>query len=503
MKNWLILIALIATITTAQTSTIWDGTADTTWFTDNKEATEFTITTAEELAGLAVLVNGSANNGTYNMAGKTIKLGANIMLNDTTGWEFWRNTPPENIWASIGAGASTGGVGDGSYFAGVFDGNGHTIRGLYIEQPIRAGFFGDAQNSVIKNIKIAEAYILSGVSAGGLVGRARNISIINSSYIGRVEGRRQDGTIGGLVGSGSGVSISNSWYIGAVGGMQVVGGLIGSTGGGVNQISQSFFKGNIESYSETTRMMFGGLIGKMLGATIIDSYAIFTFNFVRNTRRDNVIGTIVGVGEPRDFAFTTESKIINSYSAFTHINNATALATGIAGSDVSGNVEVIKSYYQRGCVNDLEGKTSNEMKLKATFADWDFDNIWGIDENINLGYPYLIALKEPVTPTSIKNIKKSDNRYGIRFANNIVSDKAEISVILPNNERIVETKIVVYDMTGNVVASTGSATDGTIVWDLRNRAGRFVANGSYLIIVEAKDRNGRTHIYSARLGVNR
>ena len=100
------------------------------------------------------------------------------------------------------------------------------------------------------------------------------------------------------------------------------------------------------------------------------------------------------------------------------------------------------------------------------------------------------------------NITRSNNNHGIRFTQNIVSDKAEISVVLPNNERATETNIAIYDMTGNVVwASTGSAAG--LSWDLRNSAGRFVANGTYLVIAEVKDRNGRTHAYSARLGVKR
>ena len=30
---------------------VWNGTADTDWYNDNPDATEFTINTAEELAG--------------------------------------------------------------------------------------------------------------------------------------------------------------------------------------------------------------------------------------------------------------------------------------------------------------------------------------------------------------------------------------------------------------------------------------------------------------------
>jgi len=105
---------------------------------------------------------------------------------------------------------------------------------------------------------------------------------------------------------------------------------------------------------------------------------------------------------------------------------------------------------------------------------------------------------------SIRKPAKVDNNHGIKFAQNIVSDKAEISVVLPNNERIAEMKVVIYDVAGNVVhsgASTGSATG--LSWDLRNTAGRLVANGTYLVVAEVKDRNGKTHRYSARLGVKR
>ena len=105
--------------------------------------------------------------------------------------------------------------------------------------------------------------------------------------------------------------------------------------------------------------------------------------------------------------------------------------------------------------------------------------------------------------TSIKNIQKSNNRYGIRFSENVVSEEVEISVILPNNERIVKMKTAIYDMTGNVVVSTSSATDGAFAWNLRNSAGRFVANGAYLVVVEVKNASGKIYVYSARLGVKR
>ena len=91
--------------------------------------------------------------------------------------------------------------------------------------------------------------------------------------------------------------------------------------------------------------------------------------------------------------------------------------------------------------------------------------------------------------TSILNATKSDGR--MLFKQTIISDKMEIML----DERI---SFVVFDMTGNLVFNGNGRT-----WDLRNSAGRFVANGSYLVVVEAIDRNGRVRRYSAKIGVKR
>lgn len=55
-------------------TTRWDGAVDLSWY--NGTDTEFTITTARQLAGVAELVNSN----TTDFAGKTIRLGADISL---------------------------------------------------------------------------------------------------------------------------------------------------------------------------------------------------------------------------------------------------------------------------------------------------------------------------------------------------------------------------------------------------------------------------------------
>ena len=111
-----LLFALVA-LTGLQAQTIWDGTADTSWY--NETSIEFEISTAEQLAGLAELVN----NGNY-FGDKTILLTADIVLNDTSNWENWESSAPENTWTPIG-------LDWGIEFYGTFDGQGHTVSGVY------------------------------------------------------------------------------------------------------------------------------------------------------------------------------------------------------------------------------------------------------------------------------------------------------------------------------------------------------------------------------------
>ncbi|MCL2845705.1 MAG: discoidin domain-containing protein, partial [Chitinivibrionia bacterium] len=117
--------------------------------------------------------------------------------------------------------------------------------------------------------------------------------------------------------------------------------------------------------------------------------------------------------------------------------------------------------------------------------------------------------------TSIRNRENSDNRFGILLENAIVSDVARISVITPEPATI---NLRIMDILGNVVFAETAAygrvaygrvsnpplqNDNAIVWNLTNQSGRFVANGTYLIIVEATGSNGRVWHYRAIMGVRR
>lgn len=108
----------------------WRGGVDTTWYRDTS-AEEYIITTAEELAGFAHLVNGG-----MTFAGQTVYLGEDIVLNEGDA-STWGTTAPKNEWTPIGA--------NGTAFQGIFDGQGHKISGMYISYTVESGSSSDNQ----------------------------------------------------------------------------------------------------------------------------------------------------------------------------------------------------------------------------------------------------------------------------------------------------------------------------------------------------------------------
>jgi len=128
------------------------------------------------------------------------------------------------------------------------------------------------------------------------------------------------------------------------------------------------------------------------------------------------------------------------------------------------------------------------------------------------------------TPNGATNIRPNtphNDKFGILLENAIVSDVARISVIPPEQATV---NLVILDNLGNVVfsaddvradprvcpninAAQNGQTQGSaptpIVWNLTNQSGRFVANGTYLVLVEATGISGKVYRYSTRIGVNR
>lgn len=152
------------------------GTAATAWYDNNETADVFAISTAEELAYFSELVW----NRSVDFSGKTVRLDADIEL---YGKE----------WIGIGCAIpKTETNSSASHpFRGTFDGNGHTIRGMYGER----GLFRAVDGAVIKNLTLEDSYVYAG----------NHYILVSSSFSG---GNAYPGGIVGYVLSG-GVTFEN------------------------------------------------------------------------------------------------------------------------------------------------------------------------------------------------------------------------------------------------------------------------------------------------------
>ena len=195
---------------------VWDGTANIKWYLDGPNADgAYELNSAEDLAGLAFIVGSSHAESRYvgvyyradgtvagyasgtkdtgfrdlslictdpdglesvsgdNFMGKKVVLNVDVVLNEGNAAD-WETTAPANLWQPIG-----GNYPDGAKmtsFTGTFDGQGHTISGLYYKAAanyVAGGLFGWVSSkfpAAFKNLTLDNFYV-EGEVVSGLLGR--------------------------------------------------------------------------------------------------------------------------------------------------------------------------------------------------------------------------------------------------------------------------------------------------------------------------------------------
>lgn len=218
--------------------TVWDGTVDIDWFTNAEEGTgtaekPYKISTAEQLAGLAQLVNGTATRKVQdeegnevdesipaqNFAGCKIMLTADIKLNTDDVPAVPEAPTEENPdtnqqWTPIGV--YVDGWANDKPFSGTFDGNGHTISGLYVTTGSKGGLFGCVNYSgTVQNLIVAGTVYMPDVcDVGGIVvnneGKVQNCGFYGN-VTARISSNWRDTPPGGVATGWSG-TVTNCWY---------------------------------------------------------------------------------------------------------------------------------------------------------------------------------------------------------------------------------------------------------------------------------------------------
>ncbi len=313
-----ILSTLFLVANTLAAPVIWNGTADVSWYTGDAQA--YNLTTAEELAGLAKLVN----EGTSSFEGKTITLGADIFLNDTTGYASgtWASVP-RTSWIPIGTSANP--------FKGEFDGlagrKNRVIYGVYINEPTSdgQGLFGYTSNVNVKNLDILAGRIVARNDVGTIIGRAASGSVTNVNCNVMVSGQNH---VGGIVGYSTG-SITKASAQENIAGQDSVGGMAGYISGTISGAAsaRTYFKGNVSG-----RSFVGGLAGR--SGMISQAY---TEGVVSGTR--HYVGGVVGY---------SDGAIDATYHTKGTVKGDSNYVGGIAGYSVGRLLDVYSTEVVRG-----------------------------------------------------------------------------------------------------------------------------------------------------------
>ena len=342
MKNFTkLLITLLAAIScTLNAVAAYDGTPVTPTKINGNYADYglsadydgyYVISTAEELYGFAELVNG----GTTDANGV---LTANIVVNSSVlteegklngdGSDFTQWTPIKN-------------------YAGNFDGESHTISGLYFYNSSTdyVGLFGYVKSGKISNVGVVDSYFWGKQYVGGICGYAQNggIMIDNCYNAGSLCGSYS--YYGGICGyaANSGISITNCYNTGNVGNgttnCSYLGGVLGYAKNNGVKINGCYNTGTVTTaYSSTA----GGICGYM--GTITNCYNSGTIS------ADNTCGGITGY----------DGTITNCYNVGTirGFSSSSKYIGGIAGNIGTNNTSS-NNYYLEGCATDGKGKVQN------------------------------------------------------------------------------------------------------------------------------------------------
>ena len=316
----------------------------------NKFATEFHITNKAQFVGFMHAVNGidgvlTAN----NFKGKTVYLDCDILLNDTADWQYWGKYTYAESWTPIGTGSYS--MDPVHPFLGIFDGQGHVISGLYI----------DAE----ENFKaIANHYqdgLFGFVGTKGEATEIRNLGVQASVVDKRGDTPTDAGLLVGVLRDGT--------------------------------ISQCFTHGKIIVNAKSNEDI-GGFAGQLggfnydAGGAITDCYA--RVDIIYNPMDINATNRgVFGSG----LVDWNNGSISNSYVA------GGSWQEGVAGGTIS-NVYFNKELSPNTGANTGVGMITPEMHSKITFAGFDFDSIWGRNDTINGGYPYLRCFHKVFIPDS-------------------------------------------------------------------------------------------------------
>ena len=353
---------------------------------DGSKDEVYEISNAGQLYWFAGLVNGTLSGVEQNTSAnavltKDIVVNKNVLKPDGT-----LNEGTFKEWTPI-TGSSN------STYSGRFDGQNHTIRGLYFNQEdsYDVGLFG-RNNGKIANAGILDSYFYGTSKVGGVCGNNYTGTITNCYNTGSVSGlgnlggvsgwnkgiitnccntgnvSGSSGFVGGVSGCNSKGTIINSYNAGSVSGLECVGGVSGDNDTG--SITDCY---NIGSVSGSEGNV-GGVNGYNNGGNITNSYNAGSVSGI-----ERYVGGVNG--------YNSKGTITNCY------NVGSVSGSGYVGGVNGWNKGIITNCYydstiytgnaigyDGGTTEKVEGKTIEQYKTGevAYLLQLDqSDEVWG------------------------------------------------------------------------------------------------------------------------------
>lgn len=346
----------------------WNGASASSFSSGTGTKSDpFIISNGGELAYLANLVN----SGNSDYSSKHYRLGMDIVLNDTDDFDSWISDSPENRWTPIGS------TDDSSGFSGTFDGDGHTVSGMYVNGDYSyCGLFGEVNNGCIKNLTVKKSYVSGIGDAGGIAGYVHGnmligADIVNCTFSGAVISSEDNA--GGIVGRIDAMGEENFMIIERCCSFGYVtcqgsnaGGIAGKVfaSGGDVKISDSFSVADVSAQNNNA----GGIAG--LCSVSDGDGSVYNCYFAGDVNG----GDSESAGAITGMLSCENGNGVVSIMYCTALDGSAPTLTGIPDAD-------------RLSVKGVKTASDIEMQNGSTFEAFDFDSVWSFSQDGSYKYP--------------------------------------------------------------------------------------------------------------------
>lgn len=304
---------------------------------------------------------------------------------------------------------------DSNKYTGIFDGQNHTISGLYFNDSDTSyvGLFGCINGCTIQNVGILDSYFKGYMFVGGVCGMNENCTIINCYNTGKVSGTD---FIGGVCGNNSG-TIKNCYNTGEVSGSDNnVGGVCGNNNSSI--IENCYFDSTVYNGDAVGTDEKGTVSENVLGKTTAQFNSGEVAYLLSQGENGSVWGQIIGkdnypvLGGKKVLANVDQSAFANDIIVY----GQSASLDGTIGFNIY--VSADDSYEWNKTISGVTGVKNDDGLYVFTYnlaaKDMDKKIKFTVNDKIDITVSvsdYLAELSK-TDNESLRNLADSMSNYG-------------------------------------------------------------------------------------------